>query len=90
MKMKDAMNEIYNKPKGYMISFEWCGDGFLRGDYFPDKHDGEELIQTEREAWDLAYRFAIATKGRTCNLYVIDHNFKPVDGYKKRYIKNRY
>ena len=89
MKMQEAMNEINNKPKGYMVSFEWYGDGFLRSDHFPDKHGGEALIETESEAWELADRFARATKGKTCNLYVVGHNFTPVEGYKDRYILNR-
>ena len=89
MKTQDAMDMINNKPKGFMVHFERCGDGFLRSDYFPEKHDGEPLIETEHEAWELANRFAKATKGSTCNVYVIDHTFSPVKGYKDREIVNR-
>jgi len=89
MKMQEAMDLINNKPQGFMVSFEWFGDGFLRSDYFPDKHAGEELIKYEHEAWELADRFARAMKGKVCNLYVVGHDFKPVENYKQRYIKNR-
>ena len=89
MKLQEAMDIINNKPEGYMVDFEWCGDGLLRSDHFPDKHAGEQLIPTEWEAWGLASRFARATKGKTCNICVTDHNFNPVEGYKSREIINR-
>ena len=88
MKMNEAM-ALINKPKGFMVSFEWWGDGFLRSDYFPDKHAGEALIASEEEAWKLAARFAVATKGKTCNIYVVDDRFSPVPCYEIRKIKNR-
>ena len=87
--MQEAMDMINNKPKGYMVHFEWCGDGMLRSDYFPDKHNGETLIQTEWEAWELVGKFARATKGKTCDLYVIDNTFSPVKDYERRKIINR-
>lgn len=89
MKIQEAMDIIHNKPKGFMVSFEWCGDGLLRSDHFPDKRAGEPLIPTEHEAWELADRFARATKGKTCNLYVVDSSSSPVKDYKKRIIANR-
>ena len=89
MKMQEAMDILNNKPKGFMVHFEWCGDGFLRSDYFPDKHAGEPLIKTEHEAWELARAFAKATKKRTCNLYVVNNDFTPVYGYAAREIANR-
>jgi hypothetical protein len=89
MKMQEAMDIMNNKPKGFMVSFERCGDGFLRSDHFPDKHAGEPLIATEHEAWELARDFARAAKGRVCNLYVIDSTFQPVRGYESRMIDNR-
>jgi hypothetical protein len=88
MKMSEALNVIKNKS-GFMVQFEWCGDGFLRGDYFPDYHAGEKLIETEAEAWELAEKFANATKGKTCNIYVLKENFSPVEDYKEREIINR-
>ena len=89
MKMTEVWNLLYNKPKGFMVSFEWCSDGFLRSDHFPDTRDGEKLIDSEHEAWELAERFARVTKGRACNLYVVDDNFKPVYNYRDRIIANR-
>lgn len=87
MKMQEAMDILHNKPKGFRVHFEWCGDGFLRSDYFPNH--GEPLIPTEAEAWELTERFARATQGKTCNLYVVSHDFRPVPGYKARMIENR-
>ena len=89
MKMQEAMDMINNKPKGYKVAFEWCGDGMLRSAYFPDGGPGDLLIATEHEAWELADRFARATVGKTCNLYVVDHTHHPVEGYKAREIANR-
>lgn len=78
MKSQDALDIIHGKPKGYMVSFEWI-EG-IRSDHFPDKHAGEALIPTEREAWSLAERFARATKGKTCNFLVVDDSYQPVKG----------
>jgi len=89
MKLAKAMEMIQNKPTGYMVHFEWCGNGLLTSDYFPDKLNGEDLIPTEDEAWMLANRFAMATRGKTCNLYVVGRNFSPVESYKDRQILNR-
>lgn len=89
MKMKDVLQILNKKDHGFMVSFEWCGDGFLRGDHFPDKHAGEDLIENEFDAWELARKFAMATKGRTCNLYVIKSDFVPVPGYMDKIILNR-
>lgn len=38
MKMQEALDimEDVRKPAGFMVHFEWAGDGFLRSDYFPD------------------------------------------------------
>ncbi len=89
MKIADAMDIINGVPKGYMVRFKWKEGWLLRGDYFPDKHAGEKLIDTEREAWALASQFADKMRGKIVNLYVADDNFKPVNGYREKYIKNR-
>ena len=89
MKMQDALDIIHNKPKGFMVHLEWDDGRFLRTDYFPNSlNSKEELIPTEWEAWELAERFAKATKGRTRNLYVVDASFNPVKGYEQRKILN--
>ncbi len=75
---------------GYMVSFEWKKGGMLHSDHFPDKHAGEKLIETEREAWELARSFAAQTKGQCVNIYVIQgDSFVPVKGYETHKIKNR-
>ncbi len=91
MLMSKAMDIINKceKPEGFMVNFEWIKGIGLLGDYFPEKHAGERLIETEEVAWDLAARFALRTKGRVVNIYVTDHTFSPVPDYKSKEIKNR-
>ena len=91
MKMAEAEAIIKGEPitKGFMVSFEWKKGGMLHSDHFPDKHDGEPLIPTEKEAWLLASEFAKKMRGKVVNLYVIKDDFTPVDGYKEKYIENR-
>ena len=93
MKMATAIEIMNEKRKkktaGFMVDFEHAGDGFLRSDHFPDKQAGEPLIETEDKAWELAKNFAAKTKGVCVNIYVTDGDFNPVQGYKKREIKNR-
>ena len=82
MKMSEALRIINSeKPKGYMVSFEVKEGSICRGDYFPDKHAGEPLIETEQEAWDIARKFASKTDINIVNIYVVHHDFRPVDGY---------
>ena len=88
MEMADALG-IINKNSGYMVSFEKKVGSFLTGDYFPDKHAGEELIKTKTEAWILARKFAKNTVGECVNIYVIDFEFSPVKNYKTHFIENR-
>ena len=91
MKHDQALQIIDNGLNpGFMISFEWKEGGILRSDYFPDKHAGEKLIETEREAWDQARKFAAKTTGKCVNIYVINGNdFTPVKGYETHMIENR-
>ena len=88
MKMSQAMHIIREGIDGYMVRFEWKEGNFLRVDYFPEKHCGESLIENEEKAWDLASKFAHQAKGKVVNLYVVDHEFKPVKNYQDRIIKN--
>lgn len=86
--MEEAQ-KIMNRSAGYMVSFEWTGDGMLRSDHFPDKHAGEVLIINEELAWELAKRFAVKTVGRCVNIYVVTADFHPVKNYEKHMIINR-
>ena len=90
MKYYEALkiiNEGLLNP-GFMVSFEWRRGGMLESDHFPDKHAGENLIETEEEAWILAQKFAEQTTGKVVNIYVIKGNdFTPVKGCKNRIIK---
>lgn len=89
MKRKEAMEMINpeNKEAGFMVSFEVRERSILRSDHFPDKHAGEELIETEEEAWELARKFANATDDKYVNIYVTDHTFSPVRGYDSKTIR---
>jgi hypothetical protein len=94
MKKEEALKLIKGnekKPKftgvkGFMVHFELRKDHMLHTDYFPEKHLGEDLIRTEEDAWNLAKRFSLINEDYV-NIYVIDHNFQPVSGYKTREIK---
>jgi hypothetical protein len=88
MKLSEAMSIIEKKESGYMIHFEKRIRNTLSADYFPDKHENENLIKSEYEAWKLAKRFANATDETYVNIYVIDNNFRPVSGYEKRKLKS--
>lgn len=70
----------------YMVHFEERIDGMLRARYFPDRHAGEKLIETEALAWELAEEFALKAGNRVCNIYVVDYDFVPVPGYKEKTI----
>ncbi len=89
MKMSEAMAIIGGKKLGFLITFDWAGDGFLRSDHFPDLHSGENPIETKQAAWELAKLFASKLPRRAVNIYVVDQDFKPVDNYKEKEIKNR-
>ena len=90
--MKEAMDIINKKPqkKGFMVSFEEVEGCCLKSGHFPDLHEGEPLIKTEKEAWELARKFASKTCGEMVNIYVVDQTFSPVDGYARQMIKNRH
>jgi hypothetical protein len=84
MKMSEAMEIIENESKGFMVSFKRrCGAMLISG-YFPERFEGETLIPTEEEAWDLAERFSEKAGERFVNIYVVDSNFIPVPNYKTR------
>jgi len=91
MKYSKALEIIKNGfSHGYLVSFEWKKGCILSSDHFPDKHAGEKPIETEREAWDLAKKFAAKTTGKCINIYVIrSDNFMPVPGYEAHEIENR-
>ncbi len=89
MKMAEAEAIMRNEPNGFMVSFDWKDGGILRSDHFPDKHGGEPLIPTEKEAWLMAAEFARAMRGKVVNIYVTKSDFVPVDDYRKKYIENR-
>ena len=92
MKMQEAMRIMGYAPKlpGFMVHFTRVNGCMLEGDYFPDVHAGEEPIQTEEQAWQMAAQFAAASWQRCVNIYVINRaNFMPVADYAGRQIKNR-
>ena len=94
MKMKHAWDIIEGRThagiirEGFMVSFDWIRDIFLHSDHFPDKHAGEKLIETEEEAWELAYGFANKTLGQAVNICVVDATFSPVLGYREKIINS--
>ena len=95
MKLNNALKIIHDyeerqkQPTGYMVSFEVRERSILRSDHFPDKHAGEQLIETEEEAWELAMRFHKAAGNDYVNIYVTDQDFNPVKNYNEKRM-NRY
>lgn len=86
----DAMKLIFGYEKGdvgFMVSFERVEGSILHSDHFPERD--EVLIPSEEHAWELVKRFAKATHKRCVNIYVINQNFVPVEGYEERKIDNR-
>jgi hypothetical protein len=88
MKLAEAQARIMESQAGYRVAFEWIEATGLRSDYFPERD--EMPIPEEGDAWLMAIDFANATKGETCNLYVVyAGTFKPVPGYEAHRIMNR-
>ena len=81
------MKMLPKSKKGFMVSFEKAEGNILRSDHFPDKHAGEVLISTEKEAWSLAERFTKHTDENYVNIYVIDETFSPVKDYDSKMLK---
>ncbi len=94
MKMSEAVEIMgierdITSMKGYMVCFtKFCDNKMIHVDHFPEPLSGETLISTEKEAWDLAKKFAEATVGTYYNIYVIDSKFKPVRRYSERMMNN--
>ena len=76
--------------EGYMVTFERIVGHSYISDYFPDKHQGENLICNKECAWELAQKFASATRGLTANVYVIDSDFNPVAKMDRAYNRPDY
>ncbi|MEE8289754.1 MAG: hypothetical protein V3R25_10120 [Nitrosomonadaceae bacterium] len=86
MKLSEAMAIIEAKTE-YLVHFEHIDSGMLRGDYFPDVMGGEAAFKTEDGAIAVGEDFARATKGKTCNFYIVRaDNFRPTGSWN---IKNR-
>ena len=84
MKMREALDIIDGKPRGYMVSFERREGCMLGSGHFPDKYAGEPLIESEWQAWDLARRFAATAPPEYIHICVIGHDFVPLKGYRER------
>ena len=84
MKYEDALKIINEGEAGFMVCFERKKEGVFFSDYFPDVFAKEKLIETKEEAWELAQKFAVKTKGECINIYVVNRDFVSVDGYTSR------
>jgi len=82
VKMADAERIM---DDGYRVSFEWRRGMLLSLDYFPEH--GEPLIPTEEDAWRVAEKFAATAPDNICNIYVINRDCRPVDGYEARMMR---
>ena len=44
-------------------------------------------IEISRMAWELARKFSLATGDNIVNIYVVDHEHRPVEGYRIKVYK---
>jgi len=91
MKTKEAMKIINDgwkrRLKGFRVHFQKRDNSQWITDYFPDKE--QKPLTSEISAWELARRFAEATKsdspviseGDIINIYVVDDLDNPVSFY---------
>ena len=91
MKTKEAMKIMddgwVRRLKGYRVHFQKRVDGEWATDYFPDME--EKPMPSDISTWELARRFAEATKpeksentdGDVVNVYVVDDAGDPVKHY---------
>jgi hypothetical protein len=87
MKLAEALEISKGPVIGYRVIFEHVEGCILRSDYFPDKD--EQPLPTAEDAWTLAQRFAVQTRGRCVNIYVADQSWNLVPRYRHREIENR-
>jgi hypothetical protein len=81
MKLSDVKTAIEAKH-GYLVHFEKIEGSTLAADYFPEASSGEEPFETVEDAVAMGAEYAKATKGKTCNFYLVrSDNFKPVNGW---------
>jgi hypothetical protein len=91
MNLKEAMQMIgtgwIQRPKGFRVRFDRRqGDQWI-SDFFPS--EGEPLLTSDVMAWELARRFAEATRkeatgeaeGDISSITVVDHKGSPVKFY---------
>lgn len=86
MNIEGLKQLIFEIPCGFRVSFERRENGMLKGDHYPERH--EPLIPFEDIAWAWAERIAKINPSYIVNVYVVDHEFSPVPGYKKRQLNN--
>lgn len=73
---------------GFRVHYEHKVGIFLDSHCWPSR--AEAPLPTEEIAWAYARAFANRhTVGRFVNIYVIDNNSVPVQGYRQKMIENR-
>lgn len=78
-----AAVETIAASHGYLVHFERIKGRMLVGDYFPEVRKGEEPFKTQEEAIEMGVKYAKATRGSTCNFYLIrSDTFSPVGSWK--------
>ena len=72
---------------GFHVHYEEVKGGCLTGRYWPENGTA---LPTEEIAWAYAEAFANEhTLDRFVNIYVVDRELKPVEGYEGRRVGNR-
>jgi len=90
MNLRDAeaiIEERERRAQEFIVCFERLEGSILCSDCVPA--GDEPKFKSESEAWSFARKLAMATRGRLVNFYVACSDWRPVDGYKSKYIENR-
>ena len=87
MKLSEAKRLIKTATDGFRVHFETRGGGLLRTEYFPGRD--EPMIKTEDGAWKLAREFSKVDPKKYVNIYVVNSEHSPVDGYRD-HVENCY
>ena len=73
------------QPQTYLIHYEVPQRGGMRAGLLAT----DAPFTTEDEAWDFARRFAMASRYRYFNIYVVDHACQPVCRWNERMLNRR-
>lgn len=93
MTLREVIDVIHKVPRGFMVAFDVCDGRYVHCGYFPYDPPSnmpgriEPLIPCEEIAWAWARLFAEYAPPEVRNIYVVNHQYKPVPGYDKKRLR---